>query len=107
MIPKKICMTSYTESLADPIIRNSHENLKSINPKWELSIWEEDRRIDFIKNIYGTEILDTYMKINPIYGSARSDLSSFLYIYELVEYTLMIKPFAKHPLMISSQTRMK
>ena len=38
MIPKKICMTSYTESLADPIIRNSHENLKSINPKWKLSI---------------------------------------------------------------------
>ena len=66
MIPKKICMTSYSDSLADPIIRNSHENLKSINPKWELSIWEEDRRIDFIKNIYGMEILDTYKKkVNP------------------------------------------
>ena len=97
MIPKKICMTSYTESLADPIIRNSHENLKSINPKWKLSIWEEDRRIDFIKNIYGTEILDTYMKINPIYGSARSDLFSFLYIYEIGGVYLDDKTFCKTP----------
>ena len=30
MIPKKICMTSNSESLADPIIRESHLNLKNI-----------------------------------------------------------------------------
>ncbi len=108
MIPKTICMTSYAESLEDPIIRKSHENLKSINPKWKLSIWEEDRRIDFIKNIYGMKMLDTYNKINPIYGSARSDFFSFLYIYEMGGVYLDDKTFCNTPfdILISEKDEM-
>ena len=97
MIPKKICMTSYPESLADPIIRESHLNLKIINPKWKITIWEEDQRLEFIKDKYGMDILNIYNKINPVYGAARADFFRFLYIYEVGGVYLDDKTFCKTP----------
>lgn len=66
-------------------------SLVANNPGWTYNFYTDDDCVDFIKQHYGQEMLDTYFKINPSYGAARSDLFRYLLIYAVGGVYLDIK----------------
>ena len=80
-IPKLIHQTFYKKTGLHPKIEENIASLVAKNPGWTHNFYLDDDCVDFIKQHYGQEMLDTYFKINPSYGAARSDLFRYLLIY--------------------------
>jgi len=80
-IPKLIHQTFYKKTGLHPKIEENIATLVANNPGWTHNFYLDDDCVDFIKQHYGQEMLDTYFKINPSYGAARSDLFRYLLIY--------------------------
>ena len=91
MIPKLIHQTFYKRTGLHPKIEENIASLVANNPGWTHNFYTDDDCVDFIKQHYGQEMLDTYFKINPSYGAARSDLFRYLLIYVVGGVYLDIK----------------
>ena len=98
MIPKQIHQTFFKRSGLHPKIENNIASLVSKNPGWTHNFYTDDDCVDFIKQHYGQEMLDTYNLINPSYGAARSDLFRYLLIYAVGGVYLDIKSSVSVPL---------
>lgn len=97
-IPKLIHQTFYKRTGLHPKIEENIASLVANNPGWTHNFYLDDDCVDFIKQHYGQEMLDTYFKINPSYGAARSDLFRYLLIYAVGGVYLDIKSSVSVPL---------
>lgn len=98
MIPKQIHQTFFKKTGLHPKIEENMASLVAKNPGWTHNFYTDDDCVDFIKQHYGQEMLDTYFKINPSYGAARSDLFRYLLIYAVGGVYLDIKSSVSVPL---------
>ena len=90
-IPKQIHQTFFKKTGLHPKIEENIASLVARNPGWAHNFYDDDDCVDFIKQHYGQEMLNTYFKINPSYGAARSDLFRYLLIYAVGGVYLDIK----------------
>ena len=97
-IPKQIHQTFFKRTGLHPKIEENMASLVANNPGWTYNFYTDDDCVDFIKQHYGQEMLDTYFKINPSYGAARSDLFRYLLIYAVGGVYLDIKSSVSVPL---------
>ena len=96
-IPKIIHQSFATQELPKEIVENI-EKIKKINPTWEYRFYDDNDVLKFIKDNYPKEILDVYMKINPVYGAARADFFRYLLIYKQGGLWLDIKSTIEEPI---------
>lgn len=97
-IPKLIHQTFFKRAGLHPRIEENIASLVANNPGWTHNFYTDDDCVDFIKQHYGQEMLDTYFKINPSYGAARSDLFRYLLIYAVGGVYLDLKSSVSVPL---------
>jgi mannosyltransferase OCH1-like enzyme len=98
MIPKQIHQTFFRRTALHPRIEENIASLTAKNPGWTYNFYTDDDCVEFIKQYYGQEMLDTYNLINPSYGAARSDLFRYLLIYAVGGVYLDIKSSVSVPL---------
>ena len=97
MIPTIIYQT-YKSIQPPEEFKSSREMLIQLNPTHTYIYLNDDDAIQFIRDHYGTDIMNSYLKINPIYGPARADLLRYLLIYETGGAYFDIKSAATFPL---------
>jgi len=95
-IPKLIHQT-YHNKILPPEIQENIQYLKTLNPEWELKLYDDDEILNYIKSHY-PKLVDIYNKINPIYGAAKADLFRYLLIYNEGGVYLDIKSSVSKPL---------
>jgi autotransporter strand-loop-strand O-heptosyltransferase len=96
-IPRIIHQTFKTNSLPGDV-QTVVNRLKAMNPTFEYRFYDDGACIEFIKNTYDSDILNTYLSISPIYTSARADLFRYLLMYEIGGVYLDIKSCTTVPL---------
>lgn len=72
--------------------------IRNLNPGWEHRLYDDKERADFIKEHYGTDMLNLYNRINPSYGPARADLFRYLLIHKIGGVYLDLKSTTTKPL---------
>ena len=95
-IPKLIHQTYKNRSLPPEIVRNI-ASLRLMNPGWTYNFYDNDDCIAFIRNEYGLEVLDYFLRIGQEYGAARADLFRYLCLYRLGGVYLDLKSGASRP----------
>ena len=95
-IPKVIHQTYHSKTLP-PEIQDNIQHLKSMNPDWELKIYDDDDISNYI-NAHYPELVDIYNKINPVYGAAKADFFRYVLIYNEGGVYLDIKSSLSKPL---------
>lgn len=97
-IPKIIHQT-YPDKMSLPVeIQKNISNICRLNHNWEYRLYDDADIEAFITKIYGSEILQVYHKINPLYGAARADFFRYLLIYAEGGVYLDIKSSISRPL---------
>jgi mannosyltransferase OCH1-like enzyme len=96
LIPKIIHQTFPTKELPQSIADNPN-SLKTQNPDWTYTIYDDDDILDFIRDEYGSSILSTYLNVSPLYGAARADLFRYLLMYKMGGIYLDIKSTSVRP----------
>jgi mannosyltransferase OCH1-like enzyme len=97
LITKKI-FQSYTTDELPPEIEENIKKLKKLNPEWEYKLFNDVTQEEYIQKNYGQGMLDTYLRIRPEYGAARSDFFRYLLIYKEGGVWLDIKSTLTKPL---------
>jgi mannosyltransferase OCH1-like enzyme len=97
-IPKKIFQTIADKTKIDPAFQENIDKLKSQNPDWEYTLFDDSDIETYIKDHYGKEYLDCYNMINPKYGAAKADFFRYLLMYREGGVYLDIKSGIKFPL---------
>jgi len=78
-VPLKIFLTWETKKL--PInMYNSIMLLQKMNPEFNIYLYDNKNRIDFIKNNFNQDVLDAYNSLKP--GAYRADLWRYCIIYK-------------------------
>ena len=95
-IPKRIHQTYRNRDLPPEIVRNI-ASLRLLNPGWTYNFYDNDDCIAFIRNEYGQEVLEYYLRIGKEYGAARADLFRYLCLYRLGGVYLDLKSGASKP----------
>jgi hypothetical protein len=95
-IPKLIHQTYKNRDLPPDIVRNI-ASLRLLNPGWTYNFYDNEDCIAFIRNEYGQEVLDYYLRIGKEYGAARADLFRYLCLYRLGGVYLDLKSGASKP----------
>jgi mannosyltransferase OCH1-like enzyme len=80
-IPKKIFQLIADKKNIDPKFQKNIDYIRKLNPDWKYSLMDDNDIIEYIKEFYGPDILDLYLRINPKYGAARADLFRYLLMY--------------------------
>lgn len=93
----KIIHQTYGQDLTEDLLCNINY-LKVNNPTWEYRLYDEQDILDFIKEKYGNDILNTYLSINPKYGATRADFFRYLLVYHYGGVYLDIKSTVTKPL---------
>lgn len=83
---------TFTDELATNVA-----SIKSLNPGWQHTIYDEEMMKKFILDHYGETILCYYNRIDPKYGAARTDLFRYLLLYKVGGIYLDIKSTVKRP----------
>jgi autotransporter strand-loop-strand O-heptosyltransferase len=96
-IPRIIHQTYKTNDLPKEILEVINK-LKSMNPTFEYRFYNDADCENFIRENYDEETLNLYLKINPIYGSAKSDFFRYLLMYKVGGVYLDIKSTTTKPL---------
>jgi len=96
LIPKIIHQTSGPKELP-PLLQESIEELKALNPGWEYRYYNDQAVADFIQQHF-PQHYPAYQRINPKYGAARSDLFRYLLLYREGGVYLDIKSTFTRPL---------
>ncbi len=94
-IPKVIHQTHYSKNLS-PELQNNVNWLKLMNPDWTYKIYDDSDIEHYIKTNF-PELINTYIKINPVYGAARADFFRYLLIYNEGGVYLDIKSSVTRP----------
>lgn len=79
-------------------IRAVRDALRAANPGWTYSFWDLERAERWIAQIYGPEVLARFLRIQPEYYAARSDLLRYLNLYAEGGVYLDIKSTCDRPL---------
>ena len=79
--------------------RNCIEDLKLKNPEFTYSLWNAQQGENFVESVFGRDILQAYLSINPVYYAARADLLRYLIIYRFGGVYLDVKSGTTTPLM--------
>ncbi|HMA48931.1 MAG TPA: glycosyltransferase [Magnetospirillaceae bacterium] len=95
-IPKLIHQTYSTRALSPEFVRNI-ATLRLLNPGWTYNFYDGDDCIAFIRNEYGPDVLDYYLRIGKEYGAARADLFRYLALYRLGGVYLDMKSGGTRP----------
>ena len=96
LIPKIIHQTFPTKNI-NSNIQNNINKLKKLNPGYEYHLYDDNDIIDFIKENYDDNILNTYNSINPEYGACRADYFRYLLMYKKGGIYLDIKSSCEKP----------
>jgi len=97
-IPRIIHQTLPSKSrIAFEVSRNI-ESLKSTNPGWCHSLYDDSDIEEVIHQHYDQRILKAYRSISPLYGASRADLFRYLLIFKMGGVYLDIKSGCKRPL---------
>ena len=95
-IPKKIHQIAFNLNV-NKDIQNNIDTLKRLNPEYEYRLYDDNDIANFINNNYDDYILETYNKINPEYGPARTDYFRYLLLYKEGGIYLDIKSSCEKP----------
>jgi mannosyltransferase OCH1-like enzyme len=96
-IPKLLHQTYARRELPAPIQRNINR-IRALNPGWTYMFYDDADCTAFIRDHYGRQVLDRYLRINKDYGAARADLFRYLLMYRYGGVYLDIKSAADWPL---------
>jgi inositol phosphorylceramide mannosyltransferase catalytic subunit len=90
-IPKLIHQTLKNKSQISPLLQANLQNLRYLNPNWDHRLYDQKDMHKFILNFYGSDMIKSFDRIDPIYGAARADFFRYLLIYEFGGVYLDIK----------------
>ena len=65
------------------VLRRNVDDLKAMNAAWEHRLYDDGAAERFIRDHYGSTMLDLFRSIDPAYGAARADLLRYLLVYRL------------------------
>jgi mannosyltransferase OCH1-like enzyme len=97
-IPKKIFQLVEDKSKVPVEFKENINFIKSLNPNWKYTLYDDQDIKKYIRDNYGEEMLKYYNKINPKYGPARADFFRYLLIYKEGGAYFDIKSAATLPL---------
>ena len=97
-IPKKIFQLIADKKNIDPKFQKNIDYIRKLNPEWKYTLMDDVDIIEYIRDYYEPEILESYLRINPKYGAARADLFRYLLMYREGGVYLDIKSAATIPL---------
>src|SRR5665213_1678332 len=97
-IPRIIHQTVPDKNNMRPEFRDNVSRLQSLNKNWEHRLYDDQEIRDFIVDSYGSETIDYYERINPLYGAARADFFRYLLLYKFGGVYLDIKSTASKSL---------
>jgi mannosyltransferase OCH1-like enzyme len=97
MIPKCVFQTYHSRTLPSALAENVQQ-LRSLNPDWEYTLFDDSDIEGFIQTEYGTSMLRTYLRIDPSYGACRADFFRYLLMYRRGGVYLDIKSRARQTL---------
>ena len=95
-IPRLFHQTYSGGPLPSEMCRNI-DFIRNINQGWTYRFYDERARQNFIEDHYGAEVLSLYLRLNPEYAAARSDLFRYLALYRLGGIYLDVKSAALRP----------
>jgi mannosyltransferase OCH1-like enzyme len=93
-IPQVIHQTVENLGQVLPAYARNREEMSALNPHWKINLYTADDREDFIRSVYGKELLNAYLSIDRRYGAARADFFRYLVVLELGGLYLDIKATA-------------
>lgn len=97
MIPKIIHQTFPTKHLPNALADNV-DRLKAMNRGYDHRLYDDREIEDFIRTVYGKDMLNVYNLIDWSYGAARADLFRYLLVYELGGIYIDIKSSMSSPI---------
>jgi mannosyltransferase OCH1-like enzyme len=80
MIPKVVYQTWYEKNLPEKFEKIRNHN-KQLNPEYNFILYDNNDLNNLFYNIDNKLIKSAYLRLNPLYGSARSDFFRYLIIY--------------------------
>lgn len=80
-IPKIIHFTLPDKTRIPEAIEANIEHIRSLNPDWNVCIYDDQDIKDFLRTQFKPIILKTYLRINPSYGAARADFFRYCLCY--------------------------
>lgn len=96
-VPKLIHQCFFGAKIFTGELAANVESIKSLNPDWQHTLYDERMMKEFIDANYGAEMLRYYDRINPKYGAVRADLFRYLLLYKLGGVYLDIKSTVTRP----------
>jgi len=96
-IPRIIHQTYPSAAMPEPLQRTVDE-LRSANPGWEYRFYDDAAIVSFIREYYGTAMLEYYEQIDGSYGAARADFFRYLALYRLGGVYLDVKAGFDRPI---------
>lgn len=97
-IPRIIHQTYRSwEALPEAVQANIH-HIRQLNPGWDYRLYEDADIETFIRETYGSAMLELYQRIDPAYGAARADFFRYLLIYAQGGVYIDVKSAVTRPL---------
>ena len=100
----QICLRGENES-AEEILKtlpndflDNIDRLKRLNPAWEYALIGDREAENFVRELYGDEVLRYYLRIDRRHGSARADFLKSLLLYAKGGVYLDLKSSLRFPL---------
>lgn len=97
-IPRLLHQTYKSKIIEDAALKSNIEHLKTLNPLWRHTLYDDDDIEEFILRDYGKEIYAYYQRIDPCYGAAKADFFRYLLMYKCGGVYLDIKSSCDLPL---------
>ena len=97
-IPRLLHQTYKSKIVEDAALKSNIEHLKTLNPFWRYTLYDDADIEEFILRSYGTEIYAYYQRIEPCYGAAKADFFRYLLMYKCGGVYLDIKSTNDLPL---------
>lgn len=97
-IPRLLHQTYKSKIVEDAALKSNIEHLKTLNPLWRYTLYDDEDIEEFILRYYGKEIYAYYQCIDPCYGAAKADFFRYLLMYKCGGVYLDIKSTSDLPL---------
>ena len=97
-IPRLLHQTYKSKIVEDAALKSNIEHLKTLNPFWRYTLYDDADIEEFILRSYGKEIYAYYQRIEPCYGAAKADFFRYLLMYKCGGVYLDIKSTNDLPL---------
>lgn len=97
-IPRLIHQVFFPARPLPPELQANVDSLRSLNPTWRHTLWDDVAMERFIRTSYGDAVWASFDRIAPAYGAARADLFRYLLLYRQGGLYLDIKSAATLPL---------